>query len=315
MADAPVWSDARTFRGRPWRGLVDGLIGGIPCQPHSKSGKMLGAEDERDLWPDGRRTIVQSGAWVVLIENVEGMLSTGGAERVVRDLERLGFTVEIGLFSAAEVGAPHGRLRVFILAVHEKRLADAGSTRWGAGRTGGQAADAGGGGARGAEGHQPGPRSRALDTGAGELLADCHRERSPKPVRPGGDAGEERAPIAGDRGAVGDTFGGLRDGRPAEPRPGSHRRTAPERAGPPALFPPGPDDLDGWREVLAARPDLEPSVHRMADGLADRVERIRLHGNGVVPLVAAYALRTLATRLAARAAGADRLVRMMEVGR
>lgn len=45
LAPAAVWSDARTFDGRPWRGLVDGLIGGIPCQPHSNAGRQLGDPD------------------------------------------------------------------------------------------------------------------------------------------------------------------------------------------------------------------------------------------------------------------------------
>lgn len=117
LAPAPIWSDATTFDGRQWRGAVDGLIGGIPCQPHSLAGKRLGEEDERDLWSTARRIIVQSGAWFVLIENVRGMLSSGGAERVRRDLHRLGFAVEGGLFTASEVGASHERERFFILAV------------------------------------------------------------------------------------------------------------------------------------------------------------------------------------------------------
>jgi DNA (cytosine-5)-methyltransferase 1 len=68
-----------------------------------------------------------------------------------------------------------------------------------------------------------------------------------------------------------------------------------------------------WRDVIARAPELEPAVRRMADGVAARVDRLRMLGNGVVPLEGAYALRTLATRLAASgSAGATRLVRMME---
>lgn len=121
MAPAPLWSDVCTFNGRPWRGVVDFVIGGIPCQPHSQAGKRKGKDDERDLWADARRIIIQSGAWGVVIENVEGMLTTGGAERVVRDLERLGFLVKIGLFTASEVGCTHRRARVFILAINDRR--------------------------------------------------------------------------------------------------------------------------------------------------------------------------------------------------
>jgi len=139
LAHAPVWSDAATFNGRPWRGGVDGVIGGIPCQPHSLAGKRLGAGDARDLWSAARRIIVQSGAWFVLIENVPGMLSASGgeipgAQRVWRDLHRLGFAVEGGLFTAEEVGASHKRERLFILAVHDGRMADAARFGRGEGR-------------------------------------------------------------------------------------------------------------------------------------------------------------------------------------
>ncbi|HWJ71893.1 MAG TPA: DNA cytosine methyltransferase [Kaistia sp.] len=127
MAPAPVWSDVRTFDGRPWRGLVDGLIGGIPCQPHSLAGRKRGSLDARDLWSSARRIIAHARPWFVLIENVSGMLAAGaddiaGAERVWRDLRRLGFAVEIGLFRASEVDAPQEGERIFILG-----LAEAGS--------------------------------------------------------------------------------------------------------------------------------------------------------------------------------------------
>jgi len=66
------------------------------------------------------------------------------------------------------------------------------------------------------------------------------------------------------------------------------------------LFAPGPEDFELWARVLAETPSLEPSVCRMADGVADRLEyradRLRLLGNGVVPLQAAVALRVLADR-------------------
>lgn len=82
----------------------------------------------------------------------------------------------------------------------------------------------------------------------------------------------------------------------------------------PSLFPPGPAYLDAWREIIARAPELEPAVRRVADGMASRVDSLRMLGNGVVPLQAAYAIRTLATRLAGRgSAGATRLVRLMDL--
>lgn len=122
VAQAPVWSDARSVPGRRFRGRVDGVIGGIPCQEWSLAGTRKGDTGERDLWAPFRRTVVQSGAWFCLIENVQGILSAGkgkmpGAERIRRDLRRMGFTVTAGIFRASEMGLPHERQRVFILGV------------------------------------------------------------------------------------------------------------------------------------------------------------------------------------------------------
>lgn len=224
------------------------------CQPHSVAGKRLGAKDERDLWADARRIIVQSGAWWCLIENVQGMLSSGGAERVWRDLRRLGFEVEGGLFTSAEVGAPHERKRVFILAVADRD--NVGLQR--GGRT---------------RGRRPGFDNGGLDVGDSASVG--RGERRPEPV--------------------------VRSGRGAIASDGDL-----------PLYPPGPGDLDAWREIIERAPRFEPAICRMADGMAGRVDRLRMLGNGVNPLQAAYAIRTLSSRLARRSAIADALTEKIE---
>jgi DNA (cytosine-5)-methyltransferase 1 len=113
---APIWSDLRTFDGQPWRGVVDCLTAGYPCQPFSTAGKRGGADDPRHLWPSVQRVIGETEPSIVFAENVSGHTSLGG-EQVVADLQGMGYEVAAGLFTASEVGASHKRERFFILAV------------------------------------------------------------------------------------------------------------------------------------------------------------------------------------------------------
>ena len=230
---APVWDDVASFDGRPWRGAVDIVTAGYPCQPFSVAGKRRGADDPRHLWPHVARIIGEAEPPFDFLENVAHHLRLGFPE-VAGGLVCMGYRLAAGLFTAAEVGAPHKRERLFILAHREH-----------------------------------------------DQLAD--------PARLLGDALERRQ-SDGVHAALDDADGPGSQGRGDESR---------EHAGERPAWPPGPGDADGWREFLRHAPDLEPSVRRGADGLAHRVDRLRLCGNGVVPLVAAHALRTLAAELLA----------------
>ncbi len=115
LDDAPIWDDLKTFDPGPWRGGVDIVTGGYPCQPFSSAGKRRGKEDPRHLWPwiaDHLRCLRPELAF---FENVGGHLSLGFRE-VHQNLRDMGYSVAAGLFSAEETGAPHRRERLFILA-------------------------------------------------------------------------------------------------------------------------------------------------------------------------------------------------------
>lgn len=114
MGACPVWDDVTTFDPGPWCGLVDIITAGYPCQPFSYAGKGLGENDPRHLWPFIYRHICALMPPLVFCENVAAHL-TRGFETVKGNLERIGYTVAAGIFSAAEVGAPHLRERLFIL--------------------------------------------------------------------------------------------------------------------------------------------------------------------------------------------------------
>jgi DNA (cytosine-5)-methyltransferase 1 len=94
---------------------VDIVCGGYPCQPFSNAGRRKGTEDERHIWPyiaDALRVLRPRYA---IFENVAGHLRLG-FDTVLADLARLGFDAEWCLVRASEVGAPHQRTRLFVLA-------------------------------------------------------------------------------------------------------------------------------------------------------------------------------------------------------
>ena len=115
MDNAPIYSDLKTFPAEIFRGKIHGLIGGYPCQPFSSAGKRKGEEDPRHLWPYIRKHVRAIRPVWCFFENVRGH-TTMGLWRVLSDLEEDGYRTEFGLFSAEETGAPHQRIRVFILA-------------------------------------------------------------------------------------------------------------------------------------------------------------------------------------------------------
>ena len=228
---APIWSDLKTFPAHLFRDCVDIITGGYPCQPFSAAGKRGGEQDPRHLWPHIRRHIQSIRPAQCFFENVEGHISLG-LNSVISDMEEDGYSATWGLFSAAEVGAPHQRKRVFILANAIGNFLWE-QPRWGSGKDGqGQALT-------GIDGEA---QSLANTTGIGVQGLRPSRKQEPY------THGQAKLPVCQGKGS-----------RPAQ-----------------------------W---LA-----EPNVGRVVDGCADRVDRIRLLGNGVVPQTAARAWEILNAR-------------------
>lgn len=318
-------------------------MGGIPCQPWSVAGKRAGADDPRHLWPDALRVVRECEPEWVFIENVGGFVRDGYFGLVRPDLEGAGYRVEAGLFEAAEVGAPHERERLFILAYSRREHLDVQQrsqpprepTR---GRERMAISSRGGRRERGEPStglHAPQPHAVGGCGGMAGALGDagCTRREGCKRH---GSYDEPRAPAPR---PVSESSNVLADTEPLEVDYSQAARSdgargITTRAGLP-LFPPGPGlGLDSvrdrlrelldrdpglawrryqaelantltWREILAFDPALapatQPHIRGVEDGLADGVDltrtaRLRLTGNGVVPLQAAYAWRTLRAR-------------------
>lgn len=122
LDDAPIWDNVRTFDGKRFRGLVDVISAGFPCQPYSVAGERRADADERNGWPDTIRIIREVRPRYCFLENVPGLLSsTGrGGERyfgkILGDLAESGYDARWRVLSAAELGANHIRKRLWIVA-------------------------------------------------------------------------------------------------------------------------------------------------------------------------------------------------------
>lgn len=116
LPDFPIYHDIRTFDPMPWRGQVDIVTGGFPCQPFSVAGKQLGGADPRNLWPETDRVLREVGPRLALLENVPGLLRHRYFGRVLGDLAESGFRWVWDCFPAGAFGATHLRDRLFILA-------------------------------------------------------------------------------------------------------------------------------------------------------------------------------------------------------
>ena len=272
MDAAPVWTNLKTFDGRPFRDKVHGIIGGYPCQPFSNAGQRKGTDDPRHLFPyicEHIRTI--RPLWC-FFENVGGHLNLGFDE-VYKSLRDMGYKVEAGLFTAAEVGAPHKRERLFILGYSEGYLR----------RTSGD------------------DRREPLDRTSAESVANPNMQ--PDGQNTGGDAetdrvqGIDRQEVCG--GGIARAGEQLADsvckglqGNKCRGRVDQERRQ--EQDGSVAecrsLWParPGQPQYD-WEEPRT----VKPGMGRTVDGTASRVDELRLLGNGVVPQTAAVAWKTL----------------------
>jgi len=119
----PDWTtteaDVRSVHGRDFRG-VDLLAGGVPCPPFSTAGQQLGADDERDLFPEALRLVREAKPNAIMLENVRGLASdrfTDYRTSIIAQLEALGYRADWRLLQAADFGVPQLRPRFILVAL------------------------------------------------------------------------------------------------------------------------------------------------------------------------------------------------------
>ncbi|WP_215454063.1 DNA cytosine methyltransferase [Akkermansia muciniphila] len=317
----PVWDDVCTFDGRPWRGLVDVVSGGFPCQDISAAGKGAGIDGARSgLWREMHRIINEVRPEFAFLEN-SPLLVGRGLARVLGDLSEIGYDAEWLVLGADDVGAPHVRKRIWILA-HDPHTNSLQCPKQGEPFTGPQVID--------------GCSLHRLD--AGDDVADRNNERSRRRVEFPESLAEKRCmdwnsnrfreeaerEVSGGEQAAQSTrvcrdvsyspSQGLERQRlqPRQsevPEPGNDRLHVPypadkrhvrgdgefpenERLGSQGDYHAGRAETNDCGEWWSAEPD----VGRVAHGVAARVDRIKAIGNGQVPAVAATAFLILFSR-------------------
>ena len=297
---APIWSDARSFDGTAFRGLVDIVTSGDPCQGNSVAGKRLGELDDRWLLDRAIDIFDQTGAPRFFRENVPGN-ADGQLAVAIPALERLGCRVAVGIFSSAETGNTMRRERLFILAerhgdgrawcsqCHERANEPRQQASFGHDDERCCSSMGSASSARSLSGTYSGLHSGEKAQGA----------RDAEPQRRGGAVGgtigcaDQREPHDAQRKSI---------GRIIADRPGPDGRRLP----PPAVIP-GPSDSGGWRALLDRYPEYQPALsqeeaeshlRRGIDAMAHRIERLRATGNGVDPVTAAVAYLSLSELLA-----------------
>jgi len=116
----PIWDDVQTFDGRPWRGRVDVVSGGFPCQDISAAGKGAGIKGERSgMWKHMARIIREVEPRFVFVENSPALL-VRGIGVVLGDLATLGYDARWGVLGARNCGGPVERQRIWIAGSNAK---------------------------------------------------------------------------------------------------------------------------------------------------------------------------------------------------
>ena len=116
----PIYTDIKTFissgRCELFRGITDVISAGFPCQPFSVAGKQCGADDERNMWPETIECIRRIRPRKALLENVPGLFAHEYIRRIFGDLAEARYDARWCTLGADDVGAPHRRKRVWIVA-------------------------------------------------------------------------------------------------------------------------------------------------------------------------------------------------------
>jgi len=258
LSEAPIFGDVREFvqsgAAKKYKGFVDVVTAGFPCQPFSVAGKRKGKEDERNMWPSTIQIIRDVQPRYAFLENVSGLLNSGYFQEILGSLAQAGYDAKWIVLGADDVGAPHRRKRLWIKAtsqdpkrgrcVHWEHEEERVQVR---------------------EQREPGSGSRERVPREASNVADTSSIRLE-------EHGHSQAEDVIKRGKE-------------VPNTSSERLEGWES--------PGRESEENSSSSGSCWWSTEPNVGRVANGVASRVDRLKAIGNGQVPLVVAQAWEIL----------------------
>jgi len=261
----PIHSDIHDFDATPFRG-VDLLTGGFPCQPFSAAGKQRGKKDDRYLWKEMLRVVVEAQPTWVLAENVAGIINMA-LDEVLLDLEAQDYATGTVILPACSQNALHRRDRVWIIARNVGNSDSSGMERT---RSEQQTARS----SRAGEDVAHSKCQSVRDKGSGQDASETSslqgelRERQ----RIWSDPSECSTDVA--HSEIKRTQG-LRASGVEESHPHAGQEVP----------------LCSYERIGSSYWETEPAVGRVADGIPNRVDRLRGLGNAIVPQVAYEIIR------------------------
>ena len=253
----PIWDDVQTFDGNPWRGIVQVVSGGFPCQDISAAGKGAGIEGNKSsMWKHMARIIGEVRPQYVFVEN-SPMLTTRGLGVVLADLSTMGFDAKWGVVSAADVGANHQRERIWIRAEQRNILSHTEHNGFGWGQ-------------QWSEGTQEKDVAYTESCGSGRVTGEFQAQ-------------DEQQTTKRQEGRLwqSDNASEMADSN----KYGTQSQSSNTRKSSEWIDSSGIGNRNWWA--------IEPNVGRVSYGVAGRVDRLKAIGNGQVPLCAATAWELL----------------------